>query len=383
MSESREYLLGPDAVTHQEWQTTMTNRGRIQSFANCTIAGLSVCQMILGVFSVALGVLSFIVDCDFSTIGTGIWCGVFFMVIGIVGLISAVKKTSGPISALLVLSIISASMVGTALLASSIAALSMELKCEHECSDVTCIATNALIAIVAVIEVIVAVVTSTFCCRAVCCNRNQIAMYDVPIEGQRVRRGVPMQDVRTVSNQNSWSRDIDLATQSRGHYSVSQHYVNQPSFEVHGQETVIQNQLREGTPLPLMQHQHMGQQSQHHRYHLMQAKHPNQQQRYQHSFQTQMSSQTPQLQQREPLDRPQMPLYAHRSQQTQTRMPLQTAPLQHQLLQFTGQNPQQSDIIVVEGATANVTNDLASSPPSYYAVDTDVTSSLLENEASA
>merc|ERR1719277_2523419 len=78
-------------------------------FPKKTVMGMSIAMIIAGALSVILQIV-LIFGPHLSTIGQGIWCGVFFIITGGLGMAAANKPSDCSIITLMVLSIISAVM---------------------------------------------------------------------------------------------------------------------------------------------------------------------------------------------------------------------------------------------------------------------------------
>ncbi|XP_070543455.1 uncharacterized protein [Ptychodera flava] len=206
------------SYTSQQLQPTIRNDTR-PGFANRTITGLSLCQLLLGGIAVALGIVAIVIKCVSSELGCGIWCGVFFMVSGLIGLISASKKTNGLIITFMVLSVVSASLFAPVLLSASVAMISQE---EYGNDDYlyydACLAVESLLGLTAVAEAVIAIIASAFCCRAVCCDQPLMMMHGVPTEGRSIRQEDLHENTGLLSNQCAISSDLQCEHHRTSHY---------------------------------------------------------------------------------------------------------------------------------------------------------------------
>ncbi|XP_070576382.1 membrane-spanning 4-domains subfamily A member 4A-like [Ptychodera flava] len=192
----------------QQFQPTIRN-GTRPGFAKRTITALSFCQFLLGGTTVALGIVAIVIECVSSEIGCGIWCGVFFMVSGLLGLISASKKTNGLIITSMVLSVVSASLFAPVLLSASVAMIFQE---EYGNDDYfyydACLVVESLLGLMAATEAVIAIISSAFCCRAVCCDPPPIMMHGVPIERRSIQQEESNEHMGLLSNQYVVSSDL-------------------------------------------------------------------------------------------------------------------------------------------------------------------------------
>nr|XP_006825658.1 PREDICTED: uncharacterized protein LOC102806397 [Saccoglossus kowalevskii] len=113
---------------HQE-QPQIGHHGTRPGFAHNTVKALSISQIVSGVAAIIFAVVAIIVSTFMAHIGTGIWCGILFIIAGIIGVMSSFKKTTA-------------------------------LDSQH--------AVDSIIIFLAVWEAVTAVINSVICCRAVC-----------------------------------------------------------------------------------------------------------------------------------------------------------------------------------------------------------------------
>ncbi|XP_070536690.1 uncharacterized protein [Ptychodera flava] len=144
------------------------NQGERSGFPHKTVACIGIIQIIFGLASIAAGIVAIAGYCLFHEGGVGIWCGVFILVTGALGCLSASKKSTGPIVASMVLSIINATVFcPTLLILSSIA-----LGVVYDDSD-ACIAAGSIMIIVAVLSAILSIINSVYCCIGCCCRNRE------------------------------------------------------------------------------------------------------------------------------------------------------------------------------------------------------------------
>ncbi|XP_070540019.1 uncharacterized protein [Ptychodera flava] len=194
-----------------------SNDGTKKGFAHRSTAGLSICQIILGGTAVCLGIAAIVIGCQLAYIGTGIWCGIFFAITGIVGLVTASKKSSGMISTFMIMSISSAAIFATMLFVISVVAATREYRCYYCSSPKGRLAVDVLLAVVAVAEAAVAIVASAICCNAVCCNKPQQVFYGFSAQGQTLQTGAPMEESHVITNPYASSTNIQYNARQTNH----------------------------------------------------------------------------------------------------------------------------------------------------------------------
>ncbi|XP_022083430.1 uncharacterized protein LOC110975336 [Acanthaster planci] len=138
-------------------------------------------QLVCGVLTVGLGIAAIVMECNYAWVASPIWSGMaFFIVAGILGIASAANQNNCVIIAHLVMSIL-ASLVAFQLMCIMIVAGLAEVNAfcnreynifgfyDQECwSNGGCIAVDSIGGLVALIELIVAIVASAICCRSGC-----------------------------------------------------------------------------------------------------------------------------------------------------------------------------------------------------------------------
>ncbi|XP_070536822.1 uncharacterized protein [Ptychodera flava] len=156
------------------------NQGERSGFAHKTVAGIGITQIILGLASISAGIVAIPNYCLYHEGGVGIWCGVFIIVTGALGCLPACKKSTGPIVASMVLSIINATVFcPTLLILSSISAAFYTYYTDE------CLVTGSVMVGVAVLSAILAIINSVFCCIGCCCRKRatQQVVYVTTQEG--------------------------------------------------------------------------------------------------------------------------------------------------------------------------------------------------------
>ncbi|XP_077977379.1 uncharacterized protein LOC144432941 isoform X2 [Glandiceps talaboti] len=158
-----------------------------QGFAYKPVRALSICQIIFGANAIILGSAGTGVGSDIYHFVAGLWCGVLLIVTGYYGVVTSVKKTNNRIIATMVLSIISASLSGTALCVSGAIFSSYSSGCNWRSYPTICrnmvglTAINSLLSITGLATIVISIITAAVCCRAVCCRQRQdFNVYYVP-----------------------------------------------------------------------------------------------------------------------------------------------------------------------------------------------------------
>lgn len=121
-----------------------------------------------------MGIISVSIESELGFLGAGIWTGIFFLITGGLGMLAAKNKTTGFITAFMIMSILSSIAALYLLVVESIAAAS-----ENDCHKVWIysycsgeggkVALHALMAFIGFVEGIVALISSGLTCRACCC----------------------------------------------------------------------------------------------------------------------------------------------------------------------------------------------------------------------
>ncbi|XP_030829690.1 uncharacterized protein LOC593349 [Strongylocentrotus purpuratus] len=136
-------------------------------------------QLSCAIASVVIGIIELIVGSQVSIVGTGIWSGLlFFLPTAILGIVSK-KKNTCVIVAYMVMSIISA-IVGFVVFAMGITSAAVSASntcsfiglwgCGYAVSNAR-ITFDSFLAIIGLLELVVAIVAACYCCAGVCCGR--------------------------------------------------------------------------------------------------------------------------------------------------------------------------------------------------------------------
>lgn len=141
---------------------------------------LGVIQIICGVLSIIFNTVLIIYSKDYYDAGDsgyGIWCGVFFLVSGGLGVGASQKPQYGLVVAHMVMSIFSAVFAGILLIASSVGAATSD-DCNYYnyiysyiCDKPVVKGLNIGMVIVALLEAVLAIWASVICCSACCCRQ--------------------------------------------------------------------------------------------------------------------------------------------------------------------------------------------------------------------
>ncbi|XP_070581761.1 membrane-spanning 4-domains subfamily A member 18-like [Ptychodera flava] len=151
----------------------------VPNFAHKSSFGFGICQMVLGIILVLLGIVNIFTGGYLSVVGSPIWCGIFIVVTGSLGILTSRRKTKGMIIATLTCSIIAASLSGGLVLPMS---LSMALV-EGQYAVAACVV-DAITTLAALVECVIAIIHSVVCCRAVCCGQQQMIPMYCRVQGQ-------------------------------------------------------------------------------------------------------------------------------------------------------------------------------------------------------
>nr|CAB3264023.1 membrane-spanning 4-domains subfamily A member 8 [Phallusia mammillata] len=132
---------------------------------------------VLGIVEIAIGAISIICGIiaittvspyfTFALLATGIWCGVFFIAAGIIGIISSRSCKPCSIIGGMVMSIVSA-LAGGVLLGMSVTAAILSFG-EEEKVDLIC---HVLLCVCGLTAAIVSIVHASYCCAVTCCAKN-------------------------------------------------------------------------------------------------------------------------------------------------------------------------------------------------------------------
>ncbi|XP_070540128.1 uncharacterized protein [Ptychodera flava] len=357
-------------------------------FASRATAVFGIFQFIFGGICVILGITAIIIKCQLRKSGTGIWCGVMIITT-------------------MVLSIISATMAGSACIVGIIAAI-IEEECYYlsEYDDYgnhvrdddyyDCdtnyggrVAVDCILAVVALSEIVIAILQSAFCCSAYCCNQKPSSSmrYMASRTPGGGSQGVTMGVIQSGPTQQMAPSGIEFVP----HYpNKPQHgYVvnmqpavtsnQQPRFQLEPQPGVVYQQ-GQGHQLPQQQHQLQQ------RHHMLQL-HP---QQLQHQvLQPEVVHQWPQGHQLPQQHRQQVPQSHTQQLQYQPQQVLRPGTVHQQLQGWSEAQPQQPKRETrppkqqegkVSGLDVNVNQDPVQSPPTSSSVREDMSAGLVENE---
>jgi len=157
------------------------------TFANKTAKGLSIAQITLGVISFVCQVLLIILSNTnpsgfyehMAGIGEGIYCGIFFILAGCLGLLACRKSSTCSITAFMTLSIIASIFSAAQIILSSFNLLGVTISRGYYYDDYYREGTAARSAkiglfgamiLAGLAEGVLAIVSSAVCCRACCCQ---------------------------------------------------------------------------------------------------------------------------------------------------------------------------------------------------------------------
>lgn len=164
-----------------------------ETFQAKSSVSLGALQIIIGILCIVFNVAAIAVDAALSPVSHGIWGGLFFILAGSFGVSAGKYRTSCPIVAFMVLSIIAAVLTIFVL---AFSAAGADDDNESYCYWGFCwyedpnnhskdarVAMNALLIALAVMETIIAIWSSAICCGAVCCGNKS----GIVNSGQRVQ----------------------------------------------------------------------------------------------------------------------------------------------------------------------------------------------------
>ncbi|XP_078591699.1 uncharacterized protein LOC144870879 [Branchiostoma floridae x Branchiostoma japonicum] len=144
-------------------------------FGGNTVKALSITQIVCGSLAILLGIAIIIPGSQFSWTGYPIWTGALFLSTGIIGIFAAKRKTKCMIIPLMVLSVLSSILAGTATLVLAAIALSSNDVwgwCwnfpRSECPMGAIITFDVLLILLALLELGLAIATSVMTCYAIC-----------------------------------------------------------------------------------------------------------------------------------------------------------------------------------------------------------------------
>ncbi|XP_070540166.1 TOX high mobility group box family member 3-like [Ptychodera flava] len=402
--QQQQYYASQQTQAMQGRPRGNTNRKvKRPGFASRATAVFGIFQFIFGGICVILGITAIVIKCQLSKSGTGIWCGVMFAVTGLFGIEASLKKTNALIITTMVLSIISATVAGSACIIGIIGAL-IEEQCyyvphfDHDGNQLrNCdtnyggrVAVDSILVIVALAELVTAVLQSVFCCRAYCCNQKPSSsmMYIAVRTSEGAGQGSPMGVIQSEPAQQMAPSGVEVVP----------HYPNWPQegYDVNMQPVVTSNQQPgfqleplpgfvyqqgQGHQLPQQQHQ-LQQRQQMLQLHSQQLQHQ--------VLQPEVVYQRPQGWQLPQQHRQQVPQLQPQQLQYQPQQILRPETVdQQQLLQGwheaqpkpkQGSGPPKQHDGKVTGPDVNVNQDQVQSPPTNCSVREDMSAGLVENE---
>ncbi|XP_078491593.1 membrane-spanning 4-domains subfamily A member 8 isoform X2 [Ciona intestinalis] len=162
---------------------------------------LGISQIILGTLSVFFAIAAFLINNSASSymveVGSGIWCGFFFLLAGGISMQAATKPHSCKIIGGMVSCIFAALFASVLTIISIVYALQYDTQYMYynnyssSGKNEAAVAFHALLAITGFIELVLSIVHSSFFCAASCCatctkntSNNQVMMVQVPNTGQ-------------------------------------------------------------------------------------------------------------------------------------------------------------------------------------------------------
>ncbi|XP_067930028.1 membrane-spanning 4-domains subfamily A member 8-like [Watersipora subatra] len=155
---------------------------KLRATALKQLKGLSVTQVVMGALGILLGIILIPVELStnnswISVTGYGIWSGVYFAIVGGIGLGAVKHNTEGWITATLVLNIISSALFFLPLV--SMASIGVGINASSRCQSysyyyISCSATkaalslNVFLVLIALVEFVITIWSAVLCCGAVC-----------------------------------------------------------------------------------------------------------------------------------------------------------------------------------------------------------------------
>ncbi|XP_071811108.1 uncharacterized protein [Apostichopus japonicus] len=131
-------------------------------------------QVSLGTAAILFGIVSVVIDLANSNIGTGIWSGLLFYVItGILGILSSSKKSYDLITAYLVMSIFSSMVSGVCIIIFGVSAASESWYSYYYYDSIPYgarLTIHLLSLFIALVEFVISIIAAAFCCSGNCCT---------------------------------------------------------------------------------------------------------------------------------------------------------------------------------------------------------------------
>ncbi|XP_070581763.1 membrane-spanning 4-domains subfamily A member 4D-like [Ptychodera flava] len=173
-SQEQGLLPMPQIVDAPQQQATymqvpVTAGSLVPNFAHKASSGFGIYQMVLGIILILLGIVEIAAGYP-PFVCSPIWCGIFIIVTGSLGIVASRRKTKRMIIATLTCCIIAASLSGGLVLPMSLTTTVFE-GLDYE---VAACVVDAIITLVALVECVIAIIHSVVCCQAVCCGQQQM-----------------------------------------------------------------------------------------------------------------------------------------------------------------------------------------------------------------
>ncbi|XP_070540140.1 uncharacterized protein [Ptychodera flava] len=290
LQQQQYYASQPTQAVQGRHLGNTSGNAKRPGFASRATMVFGFFQFIFGGICVILGITAIVIKCQLGKSGPGIWCGVMFAASGLFGIEASLKKTNTMIMTTIVLSIISATMAGSACIIGIIGAI-FEDECYYlsEYDDYgnhvsdedyyDCdtnyggrVAVDSILAVVALAEIVIAVIQSVFCCSAYCSNLKPSAsmMYIASRTPGGSSQGLPMGVIQSGPTQQMVPAEVEFVPhypkifQSYTTYRPQQGYAvnmqpvvtsnQQPRIQMEPQPCVVYQQ-GQGHQLPQQQHQ--------------------------------------------------------------------------------------------------------------------------------
>ncbi|XP_070581841.1 uncharacterized protein [Ptychodera flava] len=157
----------------------LTDNGGRRNLSHRAVTGLSISQIVIGCLEIILGSVIIALDGVLAIVATPVWIGVFFVITGLIGFLAARWRTTCWIVTTMVMCIVSASLFTPALIVLLCTVVFLETFCgdwEYGCQGESAegqmarMTIESAIVLLAVTNFILVIITSAFCCGAVCCK---------------------------------------------------------------------------------------------------------------------------------------------------------------------------------------------------------------------
>merc|ERR1712012_93612 len=172
------------------------------------MGGLGITQVVTGSLAIIFNIITTATMSSVSAyVGAGYWCGILYIIAGSFGIVGSRKRTNGFLVTFMVLSIIS-SVLTTGIISTAAVSLgeSSSYYYYYNYRDLG-LATNVILLLCGLVELVIAIISSALCCSVVCCQDTQYVACPVqyqagtsgvtigqPIQGQVI---IPQQTVMT------------------------------------------------------------------------------------------------------------------------------------------------------------------------------------------